>query len=84
MLSVTQQASFWQQFLLNTDTSSIKYTRLYACLQVADCRSVTNSQGALGLLTVPIDVLREQEAERVSDQAAAVGEYSAGSYIDLI
>uniref|UniRef100_A0A7N9B1W0 Chromosome transmission fidelity protein 18 homolog n=1 Tax=Mastacembelus armatus TaxID=205130 RepID=A0A7N9B1W0_9TELE len=29
---------------------------------------VPNSQGALGLLAVPIGVLREQEAERVSDQ----------------
>ncbi len=30
----------------------------------------SNSQGAMGLLAVPIGVLREQEAERVSEQAA--------------
>uniref|UniRef100_A0A8D2ZMH9 Chromosome transmission fidelity protein 18 homolog n=1 Tax=Scophthalmus maximus TaxID=52904 RepID=A0A8D2ZMH9_SCOMX len=34
--------------------------------KVVDSRLAPNSQGALGLLAVPISVLREQEAERVS------------------
>lgn len=42
------------------------------CLQVVNSRIVPNSQGELGLLAVPIGVLREQEAERVSDQDAVV------------
>uniref|UniRef100_A0A3B4UYE1 Chromosome transmission fidelity protein 18 homolog n=1 Tax=Seriola dumerili TaxID=41447 RepID=A0A3B4UYE1_SERDU len=37
--------------------------------KVVDSRMVPNSQGALGLLSVPVSVLREQEAERVSDPA---------------
>nr|XP_040041900.1 chromosome transmission fidelity protein 18 homolog isoform X2 [Gasterosteus aculeatus aculeatus] len=32
--------------------------------KVVDCRLVPNSQGALGLLVMPIGVLREQEAEK--------------------
>lgn len=36
-------------------------------LQTADSRIVPNSQGGLGLLAVPIGLLREQEADRVSD-----------------
>lgn len=36
------------------------------CLQVASSRIVPDSFGALGLLTVPIGVLREQEIKRVS------------------
>ncbi|XP_069545824.1 chromosome transmission fidelity protein 18 homolog isoform X1 [Brachyistius frenatus] len=36
--------------------------------KVADCRMVPNSQGALGLLAVPIGVLREQEAEKRHQQ----------------
>lgn len=35
-------------------------------LQVVNSTIVPNSQGALGLLSVPINVLREQELERVS------------------
>ena len=41
-------------------------------LQVVDTRVAPNSQGALGLLAVPISVLREEEAERVSDAVAVV------------
>uniref|UniRef100_A0A3B4V0K5 Chromosome transmission fidelity protein 18 homolog n=1 Tax=Seriola dumerili TaxID=41447 RepID=A0A3B4V0K5_SERDU len=40
--------------------------------KVVDSRMVPNSQGALGLLSVPVSVLREQEAERVSDPAPVV------------
>lgn len=40
---------------------------------------VPDSQGSLGLLTVPIGVLREEEAERVSIQAAVVGYYLPSS-----
>ncbi|XP_068583236.1 chromosome transmission fidelity protein 18 homolog isoform X1 [Cebidichthys violaceus] len=36
--------------------------------KVVDCRLVPNSQGALGLLAVPIGVLREQEMERRHQQ----------------
>uniref|UniRef100_A0A673A3X1 Chromosome transmission fidelity protein 18 homolog n=1 Tax=Sphaeramia orbicularis TaxID=375764 RepID=A0A673A3X1_9TELE len=35
--------------------------------KIADSRIVPNSQGSLGLLAVPISVLREQEAEKVSE-----------------
>lgn len=36
------------------------------CLQVANSRIVPDSLGSLGLLAVPIGVLREQEIQRVS------------------
>lgn len=37
-------------------------------LQVVESRFVPNSHGGLGLLALPIGVLREQESEKVSDQ----------------
>ncbi|KAI3353358.1 hypothetical protein L3Q82_019895, partial [Scortum barcoo] len=40
--------------------------------KVVESRMVPNSQGALGLLAVPISVLREHEAERVSDHQSII------------
>uniref|UniRef100_A0A7N8WTK5 Chromosome transmission fidelity protein 18 homolog n=1 Tax=Mastacembelus armatus TaxID=205130 RepID=A0A7N8WTK5_9TELE len=52
-----------------TDSSGSRvYLRQKEDTKVVCSRMVPNSQGALGLLAVPIGVLREQEAERVSDQ----------------
>ncbi|XP_034394434.1 chromosome transmission fidelity protein 18 homolog isoform X2 [Cyclopterus lumpus] len=56
--------------------------------KVADSRSVTNSQGALGLLTVPIGVLREQEAERrlqlVIEESQHLADQHASSVNDVL
>ncbi|XP_070683798.1 chromosome transmission fidelity protein 18 homolog [Pempheris klunzingeri] len=55
------------EYISVTDSSG---TRVYlrqkedTGTKVVDCRIVPNSLGALGLLAVPIGVLREQEAER--------------------
>ncbi|XP_077462157.1 chromosome transmission fidelity protein 18 homolog [Stigmatopora argus] len=54
-------------YITVTDSSGIRvYLRQKDAEEekVAGCRILPNSQGSLGLLTVPIGVLREQESER--------------------
>lgn len=68
--------------LLNPDRnmSVLRLCRLYLgvisqwfplFLQVVKSRMMPNSYGGLGLLAVPIGILREQEAERVSHTSPA-------------
>ncbi len=75
MLNVTQ--TFWATYI----TSGVQCLYMLhlcislcvcLCLQIVGSRMLPNSQGELGLLAVPIGVLREHEAERVSDHAAVV------------
>lgn len=55
--------------------------------KVVDCRLVPNSQGALGLLVMPIGVLREQEAEkrhqRIMEESQRVTNLLASSVDDV-
>ncbi|XP_061536330.1 chromosome transmission fidelity protein 18 homolog isoform X1 [Phycodurus eques] len=56
--------------------------------KVADCRMIPNSQGSLGLLVVPVGVLREQEADRrhqqVVEESQRLTEQPASSVNDIL
>lgn len=54
----------WPIYLMPVSMSPLS---IAVCLQVVNSRTVPESHGALGLLAVPIGVLRDQEAQRVSD-----------------